>query len=242
MDMKVVLMYHDIVNRDDTSSGFQNDSAFQYKVEVRKFEEQVKALADRKDVVFTFDDGGVSFLTIAAPILEKYGKRGVFFISTKYIGTCGFLTKDHVKELEERGHIIGSHSHSHPDNIAALSVAEMDKEWGESARSLKEILGHEVTMASIPNGYGSKELNTSALGAGFTELYTSEPTTKFKTNDGQQLIGRYVVHCDMSTNDVIAIVMDKGHRQKMHLRWWVLEQAKKVLGSGYDKVKAFFVR
>ena len=240
--MKVVLMYHDIVNRDDTSSGFQNDSAFQYKVEAGKFEEQVKALAERKDVMFTFDDGGVSFLGVAAPILEKYGKRGVFFISTKYVDSDGFLTKEQVRELEERGHIIGSHSHSHPDNIAALSAVEIDKEWGESARILKEILGHEVTMASIPNGYGSKELNTSALEAGFTELYTSEPTTKVRSRGGQQLIGRYVVHRNLSTNDVIAIVTDKSRRQKMHMRWWVLEQAKKVLGSGYDKVKALFIR
>ena len=89
-------MYHDIVTKTDKSSGFQNDSAFQYKVEESAFEEQVKALQG-KDVVFTFDDGGESFLTKIAPILEKYGFKGVFFISTKYIGTQGFLTKEQVK-------------------------------------------------------------------------------------------------------------------------------------------------
>lgn len=240
--MSIVLMYHDIVTKDDKSSGFQNESAFQYKVEVGKFEEQVKALADRRDVVFTFDDGGVSFMTIAAPILEKYGKRGVFFISTKYIGTGGFLTKEQVKELEKRGHVIGSHSHSHPDNIAALSVAEMDAEWQESCKILKDILGHEVTFASIPNGYGSKELNAFALRAGITELYTSVPTTKKVSSGGQNVIGRYVIHRDMSVEDVVSLVTDKNRQRKMYLRWWVLEQAKKVLGSGYDKVKAFFVR
>ena len=240
--MSIVLMYHDIVTKDDKSSGFQNESAFQYKVEVGKFEEQVKALSDRKDVVFTFDDGGVSFLTIAAPILEKYGKSGVFFVSTKYIGTGGFLTKDQVKELEERGHIIGSHSHSHPDNIAALSAVEIDKEWGESARILKEILGHEVTMASIPNGYGSKEQNASAMCAGITELYTSVPTTKANSLGEQKIIGRYVVHRDMSVEDVVSIATDKNRQRKMYLRWWVLEQAKKILGSSYDRVKAVFVK
>lgn len=238
----VYLMYHDIVTKTDKSSGFQNESAFQYKVEESAFEAQVKALAGREEVTFTFDDGGGSFLIVAAPILEKYGCRGVFFISTKYIGTPGFLSAKQLCELETRGHTIGSHSHSHPDNIAALKREEMDKEWGDSARILKEILGHEVTMASIPNGYGSKELNTSALEAGFTELYTSEPTTKVRSRGGQQLIGRFVVHRNLSTNDVIAIVTDKSRRQKMHMRWWVLEQAKKVLGSGYDKVKALFIR
>lgn len=240
--MKVVLMYHDIVMRDDTSSGFQNDSAFQYKVEAGKFEEQVKALAERKDVMFTFDDGGVSFLGIAAPILEKYGKRGVFFISTKYVDTDGFLTKEQVRELEERGHIIGSHSHSHPDNIAALSVAEMDAEWQGSCKILKDILGHDVRCASIPNGYGSKEQNASAMRAGITELYTSVPTTKANSLGEQKIIGRYVVHRDMSVEDVVSIATDKNRQRKMYLRWWVLEQAKKILGSSYDRVKAVFVK
>ena len=239
--MGVVLMYHDIVTKDDKSSGFQNDSAFQYKVEESFFEEQVKALQG-KDVVFTFDDGGVSFFTKAAPILEKYGFKGVFFISTKHIGTPGFLTTEQVRELERRGHIIGSHSHSHPNNIASLSYKEMDEEWRKSARILKDILGHQISMASIPNGYGSNKLNASALAAGFTELFTSVPTTKVSFQNGQQIIGRYVVHCDMTTDDVIAIVTDIGRRKKMYLRWWGLEQAKKVLGSSYDRVKAIFVK
>lgn len=238
----IALMYHDVVTRGDTSSGFQNESAFQYKVEAELFEAQVKALSQRDDVVFTFDDGGVSFLTVAAPILEKYGLRGVFFISTKYLGTPGFLTCEQVKELEERGHIIGSHSHSHPDNIASLPPEKMDEEWRLSCEMLKDILGHDISCASIPNGYGSKALNACAKRAGITDLYTSVPTTKDAINNNQALHGRYVVHRDMSVEDVVAVVTDHNRQRRMYFRWWVLEQAKKVLGSSYDKVKAMFIK
>lgn len=238
----VVLMYHDIVSKCDKTSGFQNESAFQYKVEAEKFENLVKALANRDDVVFTFDDGGVSFLTIAAPILEKYGKRGVFFISTQYLNQAGFLTNCQVRELEERGHTVGSHSHTHPKNFAALSIAEMDKEWCNSCRILHDILGHDVKCASIPNGYGSKELNASALRSGILDLYTSVPTTKAKLKDGLNVIGRYVVHRDMTVEDVVRLVTDTRHQRGIYLRWWVLELVKKVLGSRYDSVKAMFVR
>lgn len=238
----IALMYHDIVTRGDTSSGFQNESAFQYKVDAALFEAQVKALAKRDDVVFTFDDGGVSFLTVAAPILEKYGLRGVFFISTMYLGTPGFLTREQVKELEERGHIIGSHSHSHTHNMASLTIDEMDEEWQLSCEILKDILGHVVCCASIPNGYGSKALNASAKRAGITELYTSVPTTKDTFYNGQTLHGRYVVHRDMSVEDVLAVVTDRNRQRRMYCRWWMLEQAKKVLGSSYDRVKAIFVK
>ena len=120
-------MYHDIVTTNDKSSGFQNKNAFQYKVEESAFEEQVKAVQGN-DVVFTFDDGGVSFLTKAVPILEKYDFKGVFLVSTKYIGTPGFLTTEQVKELAERGHVIGSHSHTHPEIFTKLSSEEIKHE------------------------------------------------------------------------------------------------------------------
>ena len=78
-------MYHDLYIQSGAESGFQNESAFQYKIQVDEFEKQVKAVVDycrehiEIQVDFTFDDGGVSFLTLAAPILEKYGLKGIFF-------------------------------------------------------------------------------------------------------------------------------------------------------------------
>ena len=234
-------MYHDIVTRDDKSSGFQNDSAFQYKVDEEDFEKQVRALHGI-DVVFTFDDGGVSFITKAAPILEKYGRQGVFFISTRYIGTSGFLSAEQVKELEARGHVVGSHSHTHPHNLVVMTEREIAQEWQESCKILRGILGHEVACASIPNGYVSKTIYRMAKQADITELYTSVPTTKVSVWEGLTTIGRYVVHCDMTTEEVVSIATDTARQQKMYRRWQVLELAKKVLGGSYDKVKSLFVK
>ena len=234
---KVVLMYHDIVTKEDKSSGFQNESAFQYKVLESAFEEQVKALQG-KDVVFTFDDGGVSFITKAAPILEKYGFKGVFFISTKYIGTSGFLTAEQIKALEERGHIVGSHSHSHPEIFTKLSEEEVREEWLKSYEILQSILGRKDLPMSIPNGYASKTIMQEAIDCGFTDIYTSQPTTKNKSFQKHNVIGRYVVHENMSTADVLRIVTSKGCQMKMALKWHVLNVVKGVLGESYDALKA----
>ena len=237
MKSSVVLMYHDIVTKNDKSSGFQNENAFQYKVEEQAFEAQVKALQG-KDVVFTFDDGGVSFLTKAAPILEKYGFKGVFFISTKYIGTPGFLTEEQLKELSERGHIIGSHSHTHPEIFTKLSNEDIKEEWRLSAQVLKDILGEGDYTASIPNGYTSKEILDEAIEYGFNTIYTSQPTTKIKTYKNSKLIGRYVVLDGMTTDDVMRMVTSKSYHLKMSVKWFVLNLVKKVLGSSYEKFKA----
>lgn len=237
MKDQVVLMYHDIVSSNDKSSGFQNANAFQYKVEETAFEEQVKALQG-KEVVFSFDDGGVSFLTKAAPILEKYGFKGAFFISTKYIGTPGFLTAELVKELAKRGHIIGSHSHTHPEVFTKLSSEEIIQEWQLSSQVLRDILGDDNYSASIPNGYASKEILDAAFQYGFKTIYTSQPTTKMKSYKSGKLIGRYVVLDGMTTADVVKMVTSRRCHLKMAVKWHLLYMVKLILGSSYDTVKA----
>lgn len=230
-------MYHDIVTTNDKSSGFQNKNAFQYKVEESAFEEQVKALQG-KDVVFTFDDGGVSFLTKAVPILEKYDFKGVFLISTKYIGTPGFLTTEQVKELAERGHVVGSHSHTHPEIFTKLSSEEIKQEWQLSSQVLNDILGEREYVASIPNGYVSKEILDTAIQYGFNTIYTSQPSTNINTYKNSSLIGRYVILDGMSTEDVLRMVSSKGCQLKMSMKWHLLNIVKGILGTSYETFKA----
>lgn len=83
-------MYHDVYRQTDTESGFNTPSASFYKISAEKFEEQVRFIhhycqqnnLPLNHIEFTFDDGGESFFSVIAPILEKYGFRGIFFIST----------------------------------------------------------------------------------------------------------------------------------------------------------------
>ena len=39
---KIALMYHDVYKQSGTESGFQNESAFQYKISEEEFESHVK--------------------------------------------------------------------------------------------------------------------------------------------------------------------------------------------------------
>ena len=241
MERKVVLMYHDIVTVDDKTSGFQNESAFQYKVDETAFEEQVKALKG-KNVVFSFDDGGVSFYTKAAPILEKYGFKGVFFISTSYIGTPGFLTETQIRDLAERGHEIGSHTHTHPQDISKLSREEMQMEWKQSYDKLISIFGDNIKTGSIPNGNSSQIVFGEAANNGFTDLYTSRPTTKVREKNKYRIIGRYVVHGNMTTQEVVNIATSRGTQFKLSVKWHLLNIIKKILGASYKNIKSKVIK
>lgn len=89
MKKQIVLMFHDVYDTSPGESGFTSPAADFYKIDSTTFERYVEATQESKqNFVFTFDDGGVSFYTIAAPILEKYGLKGKFYISTAYIGTA----------------------------------------------------------------------------------------------------------------------------------------------------------
>lgn len=245
---QIVLMYHDIIGHDKKESGFLQTAALKYKVNVDNFEAQIAAvdryLKDKglckNQVVFTFDDGGESFLTEVAPILEKYGFSGIFFIATGYIGTPGFLSVSQIKELAARGHIIGSHSHSHPSRMNSLKPSEIVEEWRYSKMLLDDILPAETKIASIPNGYSSKEVLRAMRDNGLTVLYTSEPVTKIRHYMNAQVIGRYAVTCNTTVDMLINLISSRGVRIRLAVRYKSLGILKRLLGDTYPKLKKHF--
>ena len=206
----LAIMYHDVVeNGDFESSGFSGEGAHVYKLRREDFVRHLDAIAratlavgtvrqlEGRPVLLTFDDGGVSFHHPIADLLESRGWRGHFFITTDRIGTPGFLTEPQLRELHRRGHIVGSHSCSHPTRMAALSRADLDREWRQSLARLSAVLGEPVKAASVPGGYFSREVAESAAAAGVEALFTSEPTAAIEMIGGCRVFGRYVVQRGM---------------------------------------------
>ena len=110
-----------------------------------------REIAGAPPVFLTFDDGGVSCHAPIGGMLEQFGWRGHFFITTSRIGTPGFLSEAQVRDLHRRGHVIGSHSHTHPTRMAALAPDRMESEWRQSLAHLAEILG-ETREGSLRTG------------------------------------------------------------------------------------------
>src|SRR5919106_642654 len=139
--MTVALIYHDVVSGSEADTvGFPGPTAARYKLEPAQFEAHLAALATagaevglvasgaHPAVALTFDDGGASATSIAEA-LEARGWRGHFFVTTGMIGGPGFLSREGVRELALRGHVVGSHSHSHPTYMARLPSEEIAREW-----------------------------------------------------------------------------------------------------------------
>jgi len=194
-------MYHDVVrNGDEGASGFPGRGAALYKLDRQDFARHLQAIHDavgQREVCLTFDDGGASAHNTVAEMLERYGWHGYFLVTTDWIGRSGFLNQEQIRDLDRRGHIIGSHSCSHPTRMARVSWDQMLREWNESTARLAEIVGHRVDIASVPGGYYSRKVALAAAQAGIQTLFTSEPTARVQLVEGCRVVGRYVVQRGM---------------------------------------------
>jgi peptidoglycan/xylan/chitin deacetylase (PgdA/CDA1 family) len=251
--MTVALIYHDVAPRaEQDDCGFPGPVAARYKLELERFEAHLDAIAatgvsvglldDRPQAALTFDDGGASAVR-AAQALERRGWRGHFFITTGRIGTPGFLTAAEIRELAGRGHAVGSHSHSHPTYMGALSAAELTAEWRASREALAEILGTPPRSAAVPGGFLSGEVIAQAARAGYELLLTSQPTSESAYHDGMRVHGRFTIWA--ATKPARAAAYARGDRlamAAMWLAWQAKTVPKRVSPRAYEAVRRRWAR
>lgn len=252
MARALAIMYHDVVAGEVwDSSGFPGAARATYKLTREDFARHLDAilqaapkihtpLAESRDlapgVLLTFDDGGISFHEFISDMLEERGWRGHFFITTDRIGTAGFVSKEQIRDLRRRGHVIGSHSCSHPSRMSKLTEPQLRYEWMESKRVLEGILSEPVLIASVPGGYYSRLVGATADQAGIHTLFDSEPTPVVRLQGRCRLIGRYIIRRGMTPAVSAAIATGRlSPRLRQSLLWNVKKVAKWLTGDLYLK-------
>ncbi len=248
------LMYHDIAPRDQRDgAGFPGPLAARYKLEPEAFEAHLDALAATglpvgtlagacaeagaaPAIALTFDDGGCS-APLAAEALERRGWRGQFFVTSSRIATPGFMTADQLRELSARGHVIGSHSHTHPTYMGRLTRAQLDEEWTRSRDLLAEALGETPRTASVPGGFLSPAVIAAAAAAGYELLFTSEPSARVMRR-GLEVRGRYTIWA--TTPPRMAAAYAEGDRLacgRLWLEWNAKKLAKRISPPVYQALR-----
>jgi hypothetical protein len=248
----LVLGYHDVVRQEDfKSSGFQSPDANIYKVDRADFSKHLEVFLRNptrwlffrklRKVVLTFDDGGVSAVAVAK-MIEQFVWRAYFFVPTDRIGFAGFLNETQIRALRKSGHVIGSHSCSHPIRMACCTDEQLDREWVESVRVLERILDERVTTASLPGGYYSRRVAAAAARAGIRTLFTSEPVTSTRIVDGCLVVGRFTVQRDTSEQRVASLVAgDLWPRLQCYLFWNCKKLMKAIGGEAWLKLRYFIL-
>jgi peptidoglycan/xylan/chitin deacetylase (PgdA/CDA1 family) len=251
----VALMYHDVTaaGRED-ASGFPGGESAHYKLTPSQFDDHLQALRHRagvrpatiqvleaqqhdRSLLLTFDDGGAS-ATAIADSLDALGWKGHFFVTTAYVGRPGFLAAREIRELRARGHLVGSHTCTHPLRMARCSTHRLFEEWSRSLAALGDILGERVTIASVPGGDHSNAVADQAAAAGVRILFTSRPTARVQRRGGLLVVGRFVVRRS-TTADVAASVAAGAlaPRWAQLLAWDATRFVKAVAGPAYRRLR-----
>ncbi|QJB36947.1 polysaccharide deacetylase family protein [Chitinophaga oryzae] len=178
-----VLCYHNIT----TPGQHQNDLLH---VDSRQFEQQLKTLADSgyhtilpdemvallqqhkpfpaRAVMITFDDSHDVHYSIAAPLLQRYHFKGVFFVMTVTLNKPHYLSSANIKALSDEGHTVASHTWDHP---RPDGYQDWDKELLLPRRQLEKITGRPVWYIAYPFGAYNDSIIAHVKQAGYKAAF-----------------------------------------------------------------------
>lgn len=180
-----VLMYHSI----DYEKGNE------LRVPKEKFKEQMQYLKDNgyttltfdelysflvnnkpipeKSVVITFDDGYEDNYLNAYPILKEFGFNATIFIITNTIDNEKvFLTSTQLKEMEENGIAIESHTLAH-DELSNLPYDKQVETLKGSKEFIEKLLNKQAKYIGYPFGKWNNDTIKALKETGYTMAFTT---------------------------------------------------------------------
>jgi len=256
-----ILLYHG-VDSGEASFGNAHPHRSEYILSQPRFEEHVGYLQARRwrvlplhecagrlaagetlrnAVVLTFDDGEASCYHTIAPILERCGLRGDFFIVSRLIGAPGYLTAGQIKELSGRDHGIHSHSASHR-SLTLLDHQELEDEVKGSKERIETVTGKAVSFLSVPNGAYNRRVLEAARRAGYQKVLSSVEGYN-GTRHGSFVLKRFAMRSYTQTQRLAAICEHQFTTScQLALKHAVTQTLKSVLTvQGYDWLRSRIV-
>lgn len=187
-----------------------------------------------------FDDGYKNQYEIAYPIMNKYGLKGLMNIITGRMGVNPESpTWQQLKELQDNGWVICSHTHTHPE-LATLTEAELHAEFALTRNTLKWN-GFELgsKMLVVPGGSYNptvdkigKQYFLVVRGASITSGLTEFPPNS----------NRYQVYISPGATSTVQSVKDKidvaiSSKKQLILAW---HQLTNEVATGLTVTSTFF--
>jgi peptidoglycan/xylan/chitin deacetylase (PgdA/CDA1 family) len=154
-------------------------------VSITTLVEAMRAGRQRGLVGLTFDDGYVSVLEAAVPVLQRHGFGATAYIISDRLGGTNewdegpswpLLPASGVRELAAAGVEIGSHAATHL-RLAGASPQQLTAEVGGSRSSLAGLLGTEIRGFAYPYGSMDAVARRAVRDAGYEHACAVEAST-----------------------------------------------------------------
>lgn len=143
---------------------------------------------EKKQVAISFDAAwGADKTQGIMDILEEYDAGGTFFLVGFWVDKYGDL----VKEIDERGFEIGTHSNTHPD-MTKLSADAMEKELTTCVDMIENITGKNVELFRPPYGAYNDTLIKTSEKLGLIPIQWSVDSLDWKGISAQEITTRII--------------------------------------------------
>jgi len=146
----------------------------------------------------TFDDGCLSLLENAVPILERLRIPATAFVASDFLGqrlesdpSERLMTSEELRRMPSDLIAIGSHTARHT-RMSSVDANRGHDELQRSRRALEQILGRDITLFCFPFGAYNSEALEWCLQAGYDRVFTCDPTVAFRA-PGEFVTGRVAV-------------------------------------------------
>lgn len=167
-----------------------------------RFRSVLDAVGSRSDVSLSFDDGNLSDVETALPLLIERGLTAMFFPCAGRLGEPQFLAPDQVRELFSAGMSIGSHGWSHRP-WRRLPDEDLDVEIRGARKRLEDVIGQPVRTASCPFGAYDRRVLGVLRSEGYERVYTSDGG---HAQIGEWLTPRMTVLAQHEATDVVELM------------------------------------
>ena len=200
------------------------------------------AAADGRRVAITFDDGDISNLEVALPLLRERGMVATFFITSGFVDQPGMLSSTQVAALADAGMEVGAHGHSHAF-LEDLDDDALATELRDSRARLSALIGKPVRSMALPGGRGGERERRAALAVGYTHLFGSVPGPN-RDAAGDRWLQRIAVTRGTGLEEFASLVAWRGPRPRLsRMRFEALSWPKRVLGNaGYERLRNQLLR
>ncbi len=189
----ISIMYHRFNENKYPSTNIQID-VFKNQLEVienegikfihpKDFEDSLSIKKQERKILFTVDDGLLSFYENAWPILKEKKIPLILFVNTREVGTFNYMSWDQILELHNSGFVeIGNHSHSH-EYLVDEEPEVIKKDIIKSIKIFEEKLGKNSKFFSYPFGEYSLEFKKIIKQLGFKYAFGQHSGVIDETKD-----------------------------------------------------------
>ena len=147
------------------------------------FEKSLSENKGQRKILFTVDDGLLSFYQNAWPILKKKKIPFILFVNTREVGSYNYMNWEQILELYKDENVeIGNHSHSH-EYLVEENPETIKKDIVKSIRIFEDKLGKSSKFFSYPFGEYSLEFKKIIKDLGFKYAFGQHSGVIDETKD-----------------------------------------------------------